>query len=104
MNELDSDYDQELEFVHSNSNNINKEEYYNLDSNGEIEKFSFKGYQLYLLLVTEKYLQNSIDRIETYDMYINITDNFMISLQYRYNKLNNYHSSKNNNNSSLMMI
>ena len=57
-----------------------------------------------ILLVTEKYIQNSIDRIETYDIYINITDNFMISLQYRYNKLNYYHSSKNKNNSSLMMI
>ena len=38
-------------------NNINKEEYYILDSKGEINMLSFKGFQLYLLLIKEEYLQ-----------------------------------------------
>ena len=54
-------------------------------------------------MLKEEYLKNEIDRLKIYGIYINITDEFMNSLQERYNKLNNFHSDKSNNSSFIII-
>ena len=107
LDDLDSDDgdddNDELENVISNKEIISQNDFYQTNSKNEITTFSFKGYQYYLLMLKEEYLKNEIDRLKIYGIYINITDEFMNSLQERYNKLNNFHSDKSNNSSFIII-
>lgn len=83
--EPDLDSDSEEESNDSEEEYIN---YYDLDDNGNISKFNFEGFQLYLMNVDENYLEAGIEgKKDIYQLYIDITRELISTLEQRYDKL-----------------
>ena len=82
------DSDDESDEESSDESEDNYDDYYDLDENGQISKFNFEGFQMYLMCIHEKYLKKGIEgRKNIYKLYIDITRELISTLEQRFDKL-----------------